>query len=401
MFQYALGNALVRRLTQASRPTFDSPPDEFGDTPLGRRTTLLVHGRASERDDLDRAAEVMAGFAEIEWLDEAGLKALCPLLKVGGDGSAAGLADVDCIRIDQHALMQGYVRQLRSRGGRITAGTRVLGIARQCAVWRVTSETGERFEAPILVNAAGPWADEIARLAGVTPIGIAPLRRTIITFDAPAGTDLEHLPFTKTVNDELYFGTESGRLFASPMDEEPSDPCDSQPDEIGVATAAWRMEDRTHAAVGAVRAKWSGLRRSRICIPPRAFAGRSCFRPPASAERKVAVPRSSALPRGAPGRARAAVRENEGGGSCWRGREQGSDFSPELFLQLAVAHLDHGGPAMRAAVRQIARHEILHEADDLAFRVGDELAEVQVGGCGRHRGECTRNVFLFSSLLNH
>ena len=260
MFHYALGNALVRRLTQASRPTFDSPPDEFGDTPLGRRTTLLVHGRASERDDLDRAAEVMAGFAEIEWLDEAGLKALCPLLKVGGDGSAAGLADVDCIRIDQHALMQGYVRQLRSRGGRITASTRVLGIARQGAVWRVTSETGERFEAPILVNAAGPWADEIARLAGVTPIGIAPLRRTIITFDAPAGTDLEHLPFTKTVNDELYFGTESGRLFASPMDEEPSDPCDSQPDEIGVATAAWRMEDRTHAAVGAVRAKWSGLR---------------------------------------------------------------------------------------------------------------------------------------------
>ena len=260
MFHYALGNALVRRLTQASRATFDSPPEDFGDTALGRRTTLLVHGRASERDDLDRAAEAMAGFAEIESLDEAGLKTLCPLLKVGGDGSAAGLADVDCIRIDQHALMQGYVRQLRSRGGRITAGTRVVGIARQGGVWRVTSETGEGFEAPILVNAAGPWADEIARLAGVTPIGITPLRRTIITFDAPAGTDLEHLPFTKTVNDELYFGAESGRLFASPMDEEPSDPCDSQPDEIGVATAAWRMEDRTRAAVGAVRAKWSGLR---------------------------------------------------------------------------------------------------------------------------------------------
>ncbi len=96
--------------------------------------------------------------------------------------------------------------------------------------------------------------------AGVSPIGIAPLRRTIITFDAPESCDLEHLPFTKTVNDELYFAAESGRLFASPMDEEPSDPCDSQPDEVGIATAAWRVEERTHVKVGTVRARWSGLR---------------------------------------------------------------------------------------------------------------------------------------------
>ena len=260
MFHYALGNPLIRELTRASRATFDSPPEDFGEAALGRGTTILVHARGSELADLDRTASEMAPFTRTERLDETGLRELCPLLKVGADGSVAGLTDRDAIRIDQHALMQGYARRLRTRGGSIVTDSRIAAIERRAGNWSVTTENGSTFEAPILVDAAGAWADVVAEMAGVAPVGIAPLRRTIITFDAPDGCDLEQLPFTKTVNDELYFGAESGRLFASPMDEEPSDPCDSQPDEIGIATAAWRMEERTHVKVGAIRAKWSGLR---------------------------------------------------------------------------------------------------------------------------------------------
>jgi D-arginine dehydrogenase len=260
MFHYAFANPLIRELTRASRALFEDPPDPFGDAPLGQRRTLLVHARAGETADLEQVALDMGPFTRAEACDEAALKRLCPLLKVGGAGSVRGLADFDCLKIDQHALMQGYERQLRARGGRVVTNARVVEVGRAAAVWRVTDERGAQYEAPVLVNAAGAWADAIAMMAGVSPIGIAPLRRTIITFDAPDGTDLESLPFTKTVKDELYFGVESGRLFASPMDEEPSDPCDSQPDELGVATAAWRVEDRTHATVSAVRAKWSGLR---------------------------------------------------------------------------------------------------------------------------------------------
>ena len=89
----------------------------------------------------------------------------------------------------------------------------------------------------------------IATLAGVRPLGLEPKRRTIITFDAPPGTRLERLPFAKTIGDELYFAPESGRLFASPMDEVPSEPCDAQPDEYEVALAAYRMEERTTVKV--------------------------------------------------------------------------------------------------------------------------------------------------------
>ena len=100
----------------------------------------------------------------------------------------------------------------------------------------------------------------MAKLAGVRPLGLQPKRRTIITFDAPPGTDLARLPFTKTIRDELYFAPESGRLFASPMDEVPSEPCDAQPDEYEVALAAHRMEERTTVEVRRVHSKWAGLR---------------------------------------------------------------------------------------------------------------------------------------------
>src|SRR5205085_4172928 len=113
------------------------------------------------------------------------------------------------------------------------------------------TDQGGTFEAPILINAAGAWADVVAQLTGVRPLGLQPKRRTIITFDAPAGIDLDRLPFAKTVGDELYFAPESGRLFASPMDEVPSDPVDAQAEELEVALAAYRMEERTR-----VRVEW-------------------------------------------------------------------------------------------------------------------------------------------------
>ena len=116
------------------------------------------------------------------------------------------------------------------------------------------------LSAPLLVNAAGSWADAVAKLAGVAPLGLEPKRRTIITFDAPPGTELDGLPFAKTVGDELYFAPESGRLFASPMDEVPSEPCDAQPDEYEVALAAYRMEERTIVKVSQIHSKWAGLR---------------------------------------------------------------------------------------------------------------------------------------------
>src|SRR3954469_23053356 len=255
MLHYALGDRLVRALTLGSRPLFHLPPAAFGD--LCRRMPVLVHAREDEREALDALETELSLFAELERLDARGVHELCPLLK---RDAAHGIADRNGIRLDPHALLQGNLRQLRTDGGELHTHARAVRIEYSSGAWRVTSEAGETYTAPVLVNAAGSWADRIAELAGVRPLGLQPKRRTIITFDAPPGTNLDALPFAKTIGDELYFAPESGRLFASPMDEVPSDPMDAQPDEYEVALAAHRMEERTTVKVERIHSRWAGLR---------------------------------------------------------------------------------------------------------------------------------------------
>ena len=257
MVHYALGDRLVRALTLASRPFFEIPPPGFSDTPLGHRMPVLVHAREDERSALDALQAEISRFAEVERLDARGVHELCPLLK---DDAVHGIADRNGIRLDPHGLLQGNLRQLKAHGGELHAPARVASIYRAGGTWTVRTDRAESFSAPVLVNAAGSWADDVAGLAGVRPIGLEPKRRTIITFDAPAETDLARLPFAKTVGDELYFAPESGRLFASPMDEVESDPCDAQPDEYEVALAAYRVEERTTMKIGRIRSRWAGLR---------------------------------------------------------------------------------------------------------------------------------------------
>ena len=257
MLHYFLGDRLVRELTLASRDFLENPPDGFTDAALGHPMPVLIYARDDEREALDALAAEITQFAALDRLAAADVHDLCPLLT---DEAAYGLVDRNGIRLDPHALLQGNLNQLRRSGGTLASGARVATIGRSTGSWQVTSEQGERFEAPILVNAGGSWADSVATLAGVAPLGLQPLRRTIITFDAPPGTNLGGLPFAKTIHDELYFAPESGRLFASPMDEVPSEPCDAQPDDYEVALAAFRMEQRTTVKVERIHSKWAGLR---------------------------------------------------------------------------------------------------------------------------------------------
>jgi D-arginine dehydrogenase len=256
MMHYALGDRLVRELTLASRAFFEAPPPGFTEVPLGRRMAVLVHAREDERAELDALQAEIAPFADLERLDARGVHELCPLLK---DDALHGIADRNGVRLDPHALLHGYLRVLREHGGELHTGARVEAIERRGTEWEVRTPGGS-YVAPVIVNAAGAWADRIAQLAQVRPLGLQPMRRTIITFDAPAGIEVEGLPFAKTIKDELYFAPESGRLFASPMDEVPSDPCDAQPDEYEVALAAFRVEERTRMKVERIHSRWAGLR---------------------------------------------------------------------------------------------------------------------------------------------
>ena len=259
LLHYALGNPPVRRLTMASRSFFENPPARQ-ETLLSSPLPILTPARADELPGLQALADDVSPFTEIDWLDADGLRRECPVLRIGPGDAEHGFIDRTALKLDGHGLLQVFSHQLRASGGEIHEDTRIAAIDRGGSVWRVHSERGEVFEAPIVINAGGAWADAIARLASVRPVGLQPMRRTIIVFDAPAGVHVDRLPFTKTVADEVYFGPEAGRIFASPMDEVATDPCDAQPEEYEMALAAHRIEERTVMKVGRIAHRWAGLR---------------------------------------------------------------------------------------------------------------------------------------------
>lgn len=258
---YGIGNETVRGLTSWSRGFFEHPPEGFCDGPLSKRTPALFFAREETRGELEALYERTALLTEtLGWLDEAGMKALCPILKIGEGGAVAGFVDRGGLKLDAHALLQGYIRTVRATGGEVATGQRIARIGREGEAWTVDSESGARWSAPILVNAAGSWADAVARMAGVRPVGLEPKRRTIIVLDPPPGMDVSGWAFTKYIVDEFYLMPDAGRLLASPVDEVPSDPCDCQPEEYDIALAAYRVEEFTTLPVTRIASRWAGLR---------------------------------------------------------------------------------------------------------------------------------------------
>jgi D-arginine dehydrogenase len=259
LLHYALGNPTVRRLTQASRSFFETAQDGW-DSPLSSPLPILTPARADELTGLEALADDLTPFTEVEWLDADGLRRECPVLRVGDGHAVQGFIDRTALKLDGHGLLQVYSHRLNASGKAIYGNARIAALQRCGAVWRAETDRGQVYEAPIVINAAGAWADGVARMAGVRAVGLEPKRRTIIVFDGPDGVDVTRLPFTKTVPDEVYFGPEAGRIFASPMDEVPTDPCDAQPEEYEMALAAHRIEERTIMKVNRITHRWAGLR---------------------------------------------------------------------------------------------------------------------------------------------
>ena len=92
------------------------------------------------------------------------------------------------------------------------------------------------------------------------PLGLAPLRRTVIVFDAPAPYEVRDWPFVKSASDYVYLMPDAGRLLASPVDETPDAPGDVQADELDMAVAAHRVSEFTTIDVRRITHRWAGLR---------------------------------------------------------------------------------------------------------------------------------------------
>jgi len=234
------GGPLIRPLTSASGPLLASFL-----TPRGAVHLADSQGRA-------RLEALARAFPDVPLpaLDRPALEREIPGLRPGWDH---GLAEPSCADIDVAAYHAACLRGLR-----VVTDARLLRAERN-GRWRIETSAGT-FAADILVNAAGAWADEVALASGERPLGIRPYRRTIAQLRVDPAVPLG-LPLIIDAAERFYFKPEAGgRLWLSPHDETPSDPCDCAPEEIDVAVAIDRLERVVGWRVEAVERKWAGLR---------------------------------------------------------------------------------------------------------------------------------------------
>lgn len=164
----------------------------------------------------------------------------------------------DAYDIDTDKLLQSFAKDVRSHGGRILTGQRVTGISRS-SVWAITA-ADTVFEADILVNAAGAWADHVAAMAGVAPIGLQPKRRSMARLPAPQGLDVARWPMLFGAGEKWYAKPDAGGWIVSPADEDPSEAMDAWPDDMVVAEGLDRYQQYVKSPVTRVETTWAGLR---------------------------------------------------------------------------------------------------------------------------------------------
>lgn len=258
IFVQNYGTGLIRAITALAEPFFTNAPKGFAQNPLLTPRGLLRLGRNDQIDRLKALFDEMsADTAHLYWIDGAEAKARVPLLKKGI--IAGGMANDRAQDIDVHALQNGYIRQIQNNGGQIITNAEVSKLAHKGGRWQIETRQG-LHEADIVINAAGAWADVVAQMAGLAPLGITPCKRSAITFDAPDGVQVGDMQMVVDADEEFYLKPEGGRLMASPAEEEPTPPSDCQPSEMDVAICADRIMQHFEVDIRRIHSRWAGLR---------------------------------------------------------------------------------------------------------------------------------------------
>jgi D-arginine dehydrogenase len=243
------GGPFIQPLTSASREFLD------GQGLLRERRGLHLADAAGE-PKLDAMRAELGGSVELVDVGRDDIERILPGVRPGWERA---LLEPSCKDIDVAALHALYLARARRAGAQIVTAARLTAAERRDGLWRLETSAGE-MSAGTLVDAAGAWADGVARIAGVRPLGIRPYRRTVVQLrvNPPATADL---PLVIDARGRFYFKPEAGgRIWLSPHDETPCEPGDCAPEEIDVALAIDRLQRVVDWKVLRVERAWAGLR---------------------------------------------------------------------------------------------------------------------------------------------
>ncbi len=224
------GNATLRALNAASEPVLKNPEGISEESLLSPRGEMLI----ATEDELDAFKAYLDGADGMEVLTAEEAVALFPLLRK--ETIAAAAIERDAQDIDVDRLLQGFARLARKAGARFVTEAPAQRILRSGGQWRVETPKGA-FEAPVLINAAGAWADQIAGLAGVRKVGLVPMRRSAAIVPPPDGIDVTKWPLVASASEQWYAN-----------------------DDMVLAEGLHRFEQAVTMSVTRVERNWAGLR---------------------------------------------------------------------------------------------------------------------------------------------
>ena len=247
------GNATVRALNAASAPVLENPDGISDFSLLTPRGEMMV----AAADEIEALERYLAGSDGIEEITPDDAVDRIPILR--RERIERAVFEPNAQDIDVDRLLQGFARLARSGAGRIERRAEVAEIARARTTWQVRTRDAV-YEAPIVVNAAGAWADGLAAMAHVAPVGLTPMRRSIAVLPMPDDMAVERWPLVVSGSENWYAKPERGRLLVSPADEDPVDPHDAWPDDMVVAEGIHRFEQAMTISVTRVERSWAGLR---------------------------------------------------------------------------------------------------------------------------------------------
>lgn len=255
----AYGTPQVRALTLGSRAFFDQPPAGFAEHPLLTPRGELLVDLIGDPGELQRQyLSAKALVPETRLLDVEESMAMMPILrreKVHG-----GIYDPTVCDIDTDALYQGYLRGIRRNGGEIHTDSEVQKLTRDAqGLWQVRTAQ-QHFSAPVIINAAGAWADHIGELAGAQKIGLQPKRRSAFVFSPPAELNIHAWPELAALDGSFYMKPDAGMFLGSPANADPVEPHDVQPEELDIATGIYHIEEATTLSIRRPARTWAGLR---------------------------------------------------------------------------------------------------------------------------------------------
>ncbi len=258
LFMESYGTAQVRALTMASRAFFANPPEGFSDHPLiSPRGAMMVATQGEEALLAEQWAVFRSVTPHARLLSSTEACALVPVLRP--EKVLGAVLEPDAADMDVDAIHQGFLRGLRRAGGQVICKAEVTALVRAGGAWQVQAG-GQTYTAPVVINAAGAWADVLAALAGVQTIGLEPRRRSAFIFAPPEGIHSSAWPLTASIDEGWYFKPDAGMLLGSPANADPVAPQDIQPEELDIATAIARIEEMTTLTIRRPTRTWAGLR---------------------------------------------------------------------------------------------------------------------------------------------